>query len=720
MELLILLVEHRDRLVEREEIAARLWPDARVVDVEQGINAAIKRLRAVLNEDVAKPRFIQTVVGRGYRFIADVEEVVPETPSLTAAVSEPPQDPPALNEPELVVPVRTPRKQLQRSVFSASLVTVALLLALGTLVSNFFTRRHRTAAMEKPIFRQVTTLIPENRATAAAVSPDGSLTAYANADGVFLQTSDGETTALHAPANFVCDQLAWFSTGTKLVASGFSDRTHAPAIWLVFVTGGAPRLLRMHASNGSPSPDGTRIAFVSEDRSSIWIMGVNGEQPQRVLDGSGQDTFPLVFWPCNKRLAFQRRQYAPRHRPPDSSAADTRWDVYYDRTYESLELATGKIVARVPDLWIESAAALPDGVMIFLRWNPPGSRSLQLWEVRTDPATGVFLETPREVFTLPEHDERLYMAGMSASRDGKEILVLRQSSQYAVFVGDFSANPPRISDRRRLTLDERTDFPHAWTRDSRAVIFESDRYGNYRIFKQEVDRRTAEPIVSTAQQPEVLPQMWPGGEWVLYRTWAPAERYSNSKLMRVLVEGGTPEEVPIGGPLDEFRCAIGSGSRCVLRVTIPGACYVFYDLNPITGKGRELARTKWLPGVLGDWDISPDGQEIAIPNHSSRDARIRLISLQPVPRGPREREVQVAGITNLSSLTSAADGSGWFVPLDTSVGSRLLYVWRDGRSTSLGDIPGWAVPSPDGRRVAFLNQIMAANAWLLDRSAKGF
>lgn len=53
--------------------------------------------------------------------------------------------------------------------------------------------------------------------------------------------------------------------------------------------------------------------------------------------------------------------------------------------------------------------------------------------------------------------------------------------------------------------------------------------------------------------------------------------------------------------------------------------------------------------------------------------------------------------------------------MDTTVGNQLLYVYLDGRYRSLGDILGWAVPSPDGRHVAFMDRIIATNAWVIDR-----
>ncbi len=70
MELLILLVEADGRLVNREEIAQRLWESEVFVDTEHGINTVIRKIRQVLGDDPENPRFIQTVTGMGYRFIA--------------------------------------------------------------------------------------------------------------------------------------------------------------------------------------------------------------------------------------------------------------------------------------------------------------------------------------------------------------------------------------------------------------------------------------------------------------------------------------------------------------------------------------------------------------------------------------------------------------------------------------------------------------------------
>jgi DNA-binding winged helix-turn-helix (wHTH) protein len=73
MEVLILLVQRAGMLVERSHIAAAVWGSGVFVEQEAAINTAVRKIRQVLGDDAAVPRFVQTVVGKGYRFIATVE-----------------------------------------------------------------------------------------------------------------------------------------------------------------------------------------------------------------------------------------------------------------------------------------------------------------------------------------------------------------------------------------------------------------------------------------------------------------------------------------------------------------------------------------------------------------------------------------------------------------------------------------------------------------------
>ena len=73
--LLALMLEHPGELLTRDELRDRLWPNGTFVDFEHGLNAAIKRLRAVLGDNAERPRFVETLHRRGYRFIAKVERL---------------------------------------------------------------------------------------------------------------------------------------------------------------------------------------------------------------------------------------------------------------------------------------------------------------------------------------------------------------------------------------------------------------------------------------------------------------------------------------------------------------------------------------------------------------------------------------------------------------------------------------------------------------------
>ena len=79
MDLLILLVQQRGRLVTRAEIVERLWGKDVFVDVETGVNTAVRKIRQALRDASDAPRFVETVPAKGYRFIAPL--ATPDTPT---------------------------------------------------------------------------------------------------------------------------------------------------------------------------------------------------------------------------------------------------------------------------------------------------------------------------------------------------------------------------------------------------------------------------------------------------------------------------------------------------------------------------------------------------------------------------------------------------------------------------------------------------------------
>jgi TolB-like protein/DNA-binding winged helix-turn-helix (wHTH) protein len=98
LELLVLLVSKHGQVVTRNEIAQCLWEREVFVDTEHGINTAVRKIRQVLGDSSDRPRFVQTVSGSGYRFIAPVTAVEPEVTEPTQPSEDPIELPPVAPE----------------------------------------------------------------------------------------------------------------------------------------------------------------------------------------------------------------------------------------------------------------------------------------------------------------------------------------------------------------------------------------------------------------------------------------------------------------------------------------------------------------------------------------------------------------------------------------------------------------------------------------------
>jgi TolB-like protein/DNA-binding winged helix-turn-helix (wHTH) protein len=124
MEILLFLIEQRGQLVSRQQIVERIWGEKIFLDTDNSINGAIRKIRSVLKDDAEEPRFVQTVTGKGYRFMAPVESR--EQPTTEAAAAKVPQ-------PDLVDKPGRPKRQLIPGI---AIGLAALVVALGLYVKR--------------------------------------------------------------------------------------------------------------------------------------------------------------------------------------------------------------------------------------------------------------------------------------------------------------------------------------------------------------------------------------------------------------------------------------------------------------------------------------------------------------------------------------------------------------------------------------------------------
>jgi len=277
--------------------------------------------------------------------------------------------------------------------------------------------------------------------------------------------------------------------------------------------------------------------------------------------------------------------------------------------------------------------------------------------------------------------------------------------QSNIWTGTLKANGTVLSDLRRLTDVESLDWPMTWTRDSRAVVFASERSGAFQVYKQDFEKGAAEAITS-GPETGVEVRLSPDGQWLLYTI--PEANTNKERVMRVPVGGGEPEQVLVADHLIDMQCSQVPGGLCDLEEAEgPAGTVSLFD--PVKGRGPTVLRNSHHPA------ISPDGKQIAYLVPENRERRIRIADLH----GVTESEVTAAVAGGLQNLDWATDGSGFFATeqLGTTE-TRLLHIDRSGASQVLRSEPGltdlWGIPSPNGRYLAMPRKSVAGNVWMIE------
>jgi DNA-binding winged helix-turn-helix (wHTH) protein/Tol biopolymer transport system component len=773
MELLLLLVNRRGELVTREEIARSLWPGMDVEDLEARINTAVAQIRAALGEDASKPRYIETVFSKGYRFIAVVETVdareavaagkasvehgvnglgaseplsgsAPAAPRIGVGNS-PPSPPLGFEKPEAPKPdinTQNFRSSTAAKIRGAAwiswrpsvaafaaLVLIAVVVGIGAV--SLRRAKTTTAKSREWTSTQITTNDSDNPVNTAAISPNGHWLAYGDRTGISVrEIQTGRTRLLKAP-KFRATRLAWFSDETQLVLTGVKldpaqtglihpgatgQNMSQPEIWILSTTGGEAHLLRKDAEDGVPSPDGRSVAFTVDAGREIRLAGVDGTNERLIVRANDQEKFGALFWPTGgRRISYQLRSPA--------SSGYVEIESNYAWSYCSRDIQTGQEIALVSDLPFDSAQETADGRIFYLRSHPANDGAHNgIWVVATDPSTGRFVESPIRVYAF---NDFVVSSGISVTVDGKKVVAIKENPHPEVYVGDLNYPGPALKDVKRLTKDTVSDFPHSFDANGQAVYFESNRVGPYyHIFRQRIDSPAAE-MLTVGGDAQILPAMMPDGKTLIYEgrpegeseaqpsghfesgVWLP-ERF----IYRANADGSDARVVWKENELDEWRCPLVSGTNCVLRQTDGHQMFIFYLLDPATGKGRELARSTYTPTIYGDWALSPDGAVAAIPNHDAQSPSIRLVRLDGTGG---ESEIKVRQASQLWGICWAPDSKGFFAEARTAAQHWLEYIRLSGEVNVVRETNGntWGVPSPDGKKLAFVDTTIERNvfAW---------
>src|SRR5436190_12047733 len=181
LQILSLLVDRPGQVISRDELQHHLWQGTTFVDFEQGLNSAVNKLRQTLGDSADQPRYVETLPGRGYRFIAPIQR------ASTKAVLE-------MASPALLRIEPKPGRPPQRWLLVVAGVALAVMAGGG-----YWLARHPKELIDPPKLTKLAVLPPDGFALEGAasrqsfaLSPDGARLAFTAMDssgqfGVFLR-----------------------------------------------------------------------------------------------------------------------------------------------------------------------------------------------------------------------------------------------------------------------------------------------------------------------------------------------------------------------------------------------------------------------------------------------------------------------------------------------------------------------------------------------------
>jgi Tol biopolymer transport system component/DNA-binding winged helix-turn-helix (wHTH) protein len=559
---LSLLLERCGEVVTRDELRRDLWPAGTFVDFDHGLNSAVARLRDALRDSADKPRFIETVAKRGYRFVAPLEVAPPKGSAIPGLA-------PRVNQ--------TVAGNAGARTWMIGVPLLVLLGAVGLWAL------YRKTAERTPASIEVVPLVGlRGFQVTPAFSPDGKLVAFRQSDGahntgIYTALVGGEKSLrLTSDSGDCCP--TWSPDGRQIAFTRYDGKTFS--IVVVPALGGTEqRVYRGPSSTGTGltwSPDSKFLAFPESnaaDPPRSWVSLLSlADSSTRVLTSppAGSLDHEPAFSPDGSQIAFVRSTVAGVSN--DVFVMPTRGGAFRRLTFDNRPIMG-------PPAWTA------DGREIVFSSNRAGATGL--WQISATggvprPVAGPFGEAawpsipPKgdslvysqvvAKFNLwrldlkdPKHPQRPPFASISEkgdkmrpdfSPDGKKVAF--ESNRLGYW--DIWTCGSNGSNCDQVTSLHGTAGRARWSPDGRYIAFEFHPTERGEIYVVEVPGGVPRLLPTIPGADNLSPSWSHDGKWLYFASKQGSEPF---QIWKIPVQGGSPTRLTKNGGISPVESADG-------------------------------------------------------------------------------------------------------------------------------------------------------------------
>lgn len=601
-QVLRLLAERAGSIVTREEIQRYLWSESTFVDFEHGINFSINQIRGALADNAEKPRYIETLPRRGYRFIAAVRPASngEKAAQIAAAISEP-----AVAHTEIEsFPVARHQSESKRKLRWITVAAAGILCMTASMLmyQRLYGRSVRTGEIEQ--------LTHDGRMDGfQPLTTDGSRIFFLEREGdhwnnMQIGVTGGESSPFPLPFhNTVILDIS--PDQSELLIAPFISRTGNLPLWVVPLVTGAPhRMGSLTADHVTYSPDGLRLALSKGD--GIYLADRDGSNADRIVAYTGG--CGRVAWsPDGKLLRF------------------TLWDPAKQMGFIwEVSVGGGKMRRLFPG-WKDSQGEwngrwTADGAYYIFSSMQDVSGRYDLWALRESPRLFRWLHSDPIQLTsgpisygdpIPSRDPGILYAGggtgplntvavdRSSRRSkpflpelGARELVFSPDGESVLFVGENSLWRSRPDGSQRYQLVKNLiSFPAyfpRWSPDSRRILF---RGRMDVVYVLQGEGGSPQPILGAEQKAD-SPDWGPDGQRIVFSALEQNVDRSGSQTFLYFYDFRSKQSIRIPGSEGLAEVRWSPDGRFLAAISDGSSALKLYDMKK--KQWTEIARGKLM------------------------------------------------------------------------------------------------------------------------------